>query len=395
MPSPPNDAERQVQLQADALAALARNEAIGGGELEPALAVIAETAARTMQVQRVGVWALGEEGTVLRCVELFELAADRHTRGLELTSHKYPAYFAAAQTQRTIDAHQAQTDPRTREFADDYLAPLGITSMLDAPILRQGRLIGVVCHEHIGPPRRWTDLEQAFAGSIADFAALALETSERRKAEQQLRQLTATLEQRVRRRTDELQQANEQLKQRNVDLQQFTYAVSHDLQEPLRAVAGYCQLLRRRYAGRLDDDADEFLQFAVDGAHRMQRLIDGLLELSRVETSGTSPEWVEAGEALDEALANLAAAIDRSGARVEAETLPRVQADRSQLMRLFQNLVANAIKYRGDDPVLILVTCRETDSVWEFAVRDNGIGIAAEHLERIFQVFQRLHTPEQ
>ena len=178
----------------------------------------------------------------------------------------------------------------------------------------------------------------------------------------------------------------------NEELGQFAYVASHDLQEPLRMVASYTQLLSKRYKGRLDADADEFIAFAVDGANRMQRLIQDLLTYSRVGTKGKVLLDTSSEEALQSALMNLRGAIDESGAQVTHDPLPGVMADEMQLTQLFQNLVGNAIKYHREGvPTVHVSAARSGEEKWLFSVKDNGLGIDARHFERIFGMFQRLH----
>jgi PAS domain S-box-containing protein len=189
----------------------------------------------------------------------------------------------------------------------------------------------------------------------------------------------------------------EALKQSNEDLEQFAYVASHDLQEPLRMVASYTELLGRRYQGRLDADADEFIAFAVDGAARMQRLIQDLLLYSRVGTKGRELVETSANDALGQALLNLRGAIRDSGAVINHEPLPTVMADEMQLTQLFQNVIGNAIKYQdGTAPPEITVSAaRAGDDEWLFSITDNGLGIDAEYFDRIFGMFQRLHKREE
>jgi PAS domain S-box-containing protein len=193
-------------------------------------------------------------------------------------------------------------------------------------------------------------------------------------------------------RAEELQRANEKMQRSNADLEQFAYVASHDLQEPLRAVAGMVQLLQQRYQGQLDARADQYIFHAVEGATRMQTLIDDLLTFSRVGTKGKALAPTDAGQALQAALDNLRAAIDESGAIITHGALPTVMADAMQLAQLFQNLIGNAIKFRGERPPRIDISAQSLAEGWRFAVRDNGIGIEAQYFERIFAVFQRLHT---
>jgi light-regulated signal transduction histidine kinase (bacteriophytochrome) len=197
-----------------------------------------------------------------------------------------------------------------------------------------------------------------------------------------------------RKRTEErLKATAADLARSNAELEQFAYVASHDLQEPLRMVASYTQLLARRYRGRLDQDADEFIEFAVDGARRMQDLINDLLAYSRVGTRALQTVEVDVGELVDHVASDLAAAIDESGARLTRQPdLPIILADPTQLRQLFQNLLANAIKFRGGRRPEVAVTALPTEGGWQFTVRDNGIGIEPQYVERVFILFQRLHT---
>jgi PAS domain S-box-containing protein len=185
------------------------------------------------------------------------------------------------------------------------------------------------------------------------------------------------------------------LERSNRDLQHFAYVASHDLQEPLRMVRGFVELLARRYEGKLGADADEYIHYAVDGATRMQNLIRGLLAYSRVGTQGKSFEPVDTGETLRSALMNLKAAMEESRADVTHDGLPTLPADDVQLAQLFQNLIGNAVKFRGSELPRIHVGVKDAGPEWEFAVTDNGIGFDPEHANRIFQMFQRLHGQNQ
>ena len=186
------------------------------------------------------------------------------------------------------------------------------------------------------------------------------------------------------------------LNRSNEELGQFAYIASHDLQEPLRMVASYTQLLSRRYKGKLDADADEFIAYAVDGASRMQRLIQDLLTYSRVASQGEELLATSSEDALNQALKNLRGAIEDSGAQVTHDPLPTVLADEMQLTQLFQNLVGNAIKYQKPGiPHVHISAARNGSRRWAFAVKDDGLGIDPEYFERIFGMFQRLHKREE
>jgi light-regulated signal transduction histidine kinase (bacteriophytochrome) len=189
-----------------------------------------------------------------------------------------------------------------------------------------------------------------------------------------------------------LREAHEELKRSNSELEQFAYVASHDLQEPLRMVSSYTQLLERRYQDKLDADAREFMGYVVDGAARMKQLIEDLLAYSRVGTKGRDFKPVDLERPLARALANLKAAIDESGAAVSFDPLPTLPVDEGQLAQVLQNLIGNALKFRSSAAPRIHVSSLEKEREWEVAVRDNGIGIEPQYFERIFMVFQRLHN---
>jgi PAS domain S-box-containing protein len=191
----------------------------------------------------------------------------------------------------------------------------------------------------------------------------------------------------------ERENAIKALKRSNEDLKQFAYVASHDLQEPLRMVASYTQLLAERYEDQLDEKANKFIHYAVDGAARMQALIRDLLAFSRVETRAQGFKAVDAHSALGVAIANLKAMIDETATLVTTEDLPSILADESQLTQVFQNLISNGIKFRKPSATPnIHVSAKRLEGQWRFAVQDNGIGIDTKYKDRVFVVFQRLHT---
>ncbi len=189
------------------------------------------------------------------------------------------------------------------------------------------------------------------------------------------------------------EQARE-LQRSNAELEQFAYVASHDLQEPLRKIASFCQALQTRYRGRLDERADQYIDFAVDGAKRMQTLINDLLAFSRVGRSGRAQTEVDLNDALASAQASLAGAIEDSRASVVSDALPTVRGDRGQLASLFQNLIANALKFHGAEAPAVRIAANQRAGEWEISCLDNGIGIDPEYAERIFLIFQRLHSRE-
>ena len=192
-----------------------------------------------------------------------------------------------------------------------------------------------------------------------------------------------------------LAQKVEELARSNRDLEQFAYVASHDLQEPLRMVAAYTQLLAERYQGKLDPQADKYINYAVDGATRMQTLIQDLLAFSRAGRQETGLKLTDFNEIVSQAVKNLQAAIQESGALVKYEHLPTIWANASQLQQVFQNLIGNAIKFRGPATPAIQIAAQEEGPEWLFSVADNGIGISAEHSGNIFVIFKRLHTRQE
>jgi PAS domain S-box-containing protein len=178
----------RIRRHQAAIVTLATDSSLAAGDFAAWATVATEAASAAIDVDRASVWLLGESGRELRCVDLFERSRASHTADIVLTADSYPAYFRCQSAERVIDAHDARTDPRTSEFAEHYLEPLGIMSMLDAAVRVAGRFVGVVCHEHVGGARRWTDDEAAFAGQFADQVAQALLSQERRRAEEALRQ---------------------------------------------------------------------------------------------------------------------------------------------------------------------------------------------------------------
>ncbi|MEG4802488.1 PAS domain S-box protein [Microcoleus sp. ARI1-B5] len=214
-------------------------------------------------------------------------------------------------------------------------------------------------------------------GNMVSCCALVYNITDRKEAEQQMLQLT------------------EDLKRSNEELEQFAYVASHDLQEPLRAVTSYTQLLAQRYQGNLDDRADKYINYIVDGATRMQQLINDLLAYSRLGTRGQEFEPADCNAAVQQSLCNLQIAIAETKAVITCDAMPTVMADESQLVQLFQNLIANGIKFCRQDIPFIHIAARRQESEWVLSVRDNGIGIAPEYADRIFIIFGRLHGRRQ
>jgi signal transduction histidine kinase len=265
-----------------------------------------------------------------------------------------------------IDVSRDANFPRARMVTD-----LGVTAAFAFPVIAAGKVAAVVeffSRHPAEPDERLLEIMR----SVGEQLGRVIERTRAQEA---------------------LQAQARELARSNEELQQFAYVASHDLQEPLRMVASYTQLLEKRYKDKLDTDALEFIHYAVDGARRMQALINDLLAYSRVGTRGKPFTTTDCNIVLKLVLTNLKMAIEESGATVRSEPLPSLVADSTQLVQLFQNLIGNAIKFRREDePPTIQISARRAGEEWEFSFRDNGIGIDPQHWERIFVIFQRLHT---
>lgn len=255
-----------------------------------------------------------------------------------------------------------------------------------------------------------------FAGHPVKIICVEQDITERKKIENSLEEAKNELEMRVEKRTEELKSELEErkraeeelrkseeklkvlikeLKRSNEELQQFAYVSSHDLQEPLRTITSFTQLLERRYKDKLDDDADEFIEYIVEATKRMQNLINDLLDYSRVATRGKEFELTNTNEILKDTISNLHATINENNAEITYDELPKIMGDSGQLLQLFQNLIGNAIKFRKpDEPPKIYILARKENNEYLFSITDNGIGMEPQYAERIFIIFQRLHTRE-
>ncbi|MEP0916466.1 response regulator [Leptolyngbya sp. DQ-M1] len=253
----------------------------------------------------------------------------------------------------------------------EFVQQFQVRAKLVVPILIKSELWGLLIAHHCRSPRNWTEFETELLQQLADQVGIALNQAQ-------------LLEQETRN--------SQELARSNADLQQFAYIASHDLQEPLRMITSYLQLLERRYKDQLDESANDFISYAVDGAARMKTLINDLLAYSRVQTRGKPFELVDCNESVEQAIANLKLAIEDNQATLTCDPLPEVRADRTQMIQLFQNLISNALKFHCAEAPMIRISAEPRSEEWLFRVQDNGIGIEAQYAERIFVIFQRLHN---
>jgi PAS domain S-box-containing protein len=326
-------------------------------------------------------WSLDETENRLHCIEKWGENEPRVQRFLAAGTTSTFVPGDAGIIRRTLKIGEpvwvedvaTKTDFMRAKFA----AEAGLHGAFALPIRMGARVLGAIEFYAREPrrPEEWLlHLGVHVGHQIGSLMA-------RREAEERLRDAHAELE----------QQAAE-LSRSNDELQQFAYVASHDLQEPLRMISSYTQLLGRRYGDRFDENAREFMGYIVEGAGRMKQLIEDLLAYSRVGTKGGEFKPFSAESALERALANLRTTAERAGADVTHDRLPVVNGDEGQLAQVFQNLVGNAIKFRGEEAPRIHVSARFADGDWVFAVRDNGIGFDPQYADRIFLVFQRLHN---
>jgi signal transduction histidine kinase len=338
-------------------------------DLHSVLNLLMEKVASFFPGTAIQIWLVSPESKTL------ERAACRNLNEAEWKGRKLerlPALVTEVVTSKAaVFTRNVQTDARTLD--PSFYRREGIVSYLGVPLLIKAAVIGdlvlLTRRDHV-----FSADEINFLSTLAGQAAGAIHNS--------------LLYEQTRRQAQELTRSN-------AELEQFAYVASHDLQEPLRMITGYTNLLAKRYAAKLDDDAREFMAFAVNGAKRMHVLINDLLSYSRVGTTAKPLAATDCEEVFARTLASLQVAIDESGAVIGKDDLPMVLADESQLGQLFQNLLSNAIKYRGESRPEIHVGCKREAGHWQFSVKDNGIGIDPQYSERIFVIFQRLHTRDE
>jgi PAS domain S-box-containing protein len=329
-------------------------------------------------------WSLDERENRLHCVEFWSEDDPALHQYLQTSSTAtfVPGHAGVIRRTLTTGAPVWVEDLATKtDFLRAKLAAdAGLHAAFALPIALGPMVLGAIefYSREPRPPDDWLlELAVGVGRQIGMLMA-------RREAEEELRRAHAELEAKAR----ELARSNE-------ELQQFAYVASHDLQEPLRMVSSYTQLLGRRYASHLDADAREFMGYIVEGAARMKQLIEDLLAYSRVGTRGREFRDVSSEAALAKALANLRGAAEQAGAAISHDPLPVVTGDEGQLAQLFQNLVGNALKFRGTEPPRVHVSARAEGGEWVFSVADNGIGLDPQYADRIFLMFQRLHNRDE
>jgi signal transduction histidine kinase len=394
----------RVRYQSEALSELARRQVSGVNDIDSFLKHAVETAADVLDVERASAWLYTKDRTRIRCVDLYQRSVNQHSSGQELAETDYPSYFMALRSERTLAASDAHRDPRTTEFSDSYLTPLGIGSMLDAPLRTGGRMVGVICNEHVGKPRVWTLEEQNFAGSLSDLTSLALEAHELKQAQELLQEHSRTLEARVEERTAELrdQQARLAQTEKMAALGSLVAGIAHEINTPLGALQSNTDTMK--YA--IESLKNYLCACAGPGIKDSLKTVDIIDELCRVDRLATDrishivstlktfarldravQDEVDIHEGLESTLILVNHQLRGGGIRIEKDygDIPRITCFPNLLNQVFMNILVNAIQAIPEQGTIRIRTgVRASDASVFVEFKDTGIGIPEGNLRRIF-----------
>jgi PAS domain S-box-containing protein len=345
-------------------------------DLDSLFKLVTEQDAEVLNVAQVGIGFFSPDGTEIVCRDLFIKAQKTHETGHSLKTCNYPHYFKAMENSRILAVNNSLSDPRTCEFAEFYLKPKDINSIMHVPIRLHGQMIGIICHEHIGPAREWTSTEQDFAASVADMIALKLEAAERTKAEQTLEKLNKDLEAAV----QELSQSNRQL-------QDFVHIAAHDLKTPVRGIGTLADWIISDYGNRFDEQGREQIRLLKARVIRIDKLIDGMLQYSKLARTKEKQRQVDLNMMLSDIIHGIR---PPDNIEIAMDSLPDVACEYEHLELVFQNLLTNAVTFMDKTKGLIKVGCTEHGDFWKFYVCDNGPGIDQKYFDKIFKIFQTL-----
>jgi PAS domain S-box-containing protein len=368
--------EHRLRRQTKALADIAHSTNLELAEMDAAIRRLMESAARTFGVDRVSIWFYDEERDVLRCNDLYESPHDRHSSGMEIRRDDCPEYFDALKRDRVLVLPDAQTDPLSIEFAESYLKPLDIQSMLDVPIWSSGELVGVLCHEHVGDARNWTADEVNFAASLTWIVALMLETYRRRETEQRL--VIAR---------DEAEAANRAKSE-------FLANMSHEIRTPMTAMLGFADLIKD--ASLSEPERREYLDVIYRNGNHLLGVINDILDISKIESGGMTIERMMTSPAqiLSDAVSLMRARAIEKNLTLELEfatDIPeRINTDPVRLRQILLNLIGNAIKFTNDGGVRVGARFRETPGCEPqlfIDIVDSGIGLTDEQVAKLFRPF--------
>lgn len=344
-------------------------------DLQSSLKAIIETCSQFLRVERVSCWLFNETRTEIICQDLFTQKDKQHQSGFCLKAKDYPRYFQALEENLLLVCEDARKDLKTSEFEENYLIPHNVYSLMDAPIRLAGKVIGVLCHEHVGKKRIWKEEEQEFATCASGMISIALLISQLRETEQALQKKTTELE------------------RSNKSLSEFAYIASHDLQEPLYIITAYLDNIRNQHQNKLDDPLRNLIDRIYNAALRMSQLTHDLLKYARVNIRNKIFEEVNLNDLIQKIWQDLELRAKEAHATLVIEKLPILFADKPQIEQLFINLLSNALKFRSaSQSTHIKISSRNISDQWtEISIEDNGIGIEKDYLEKIFKPFQRLH----
>jgi len=345
-------------------------------DLDSLFKLITEQNADILNTAQTSIWFYNPERTEIICRDMFIKAKNTHESGMLLKAHDYPQYFKAMENSRVLAANNAQTDLRTCEFTETYLKSKGITSMMDVPIRLHGQVIGLICHEHIGSPKEWTNSDQDFAASVADMVALKLEAAERAKAEQALEKLNKDLEAAV-----------QELSRSNIQLQDFVHIAAHDLKTPVRGIGTLADWIISDYGDQFDAQGREQLSLLKTRVVRIDELIDGMLRFSKIVRTREKERQVDLNMMLSEIIYGITPS---DNIEIALDSLPDVTCEYEHLELVFHNLLTNAVTFMDKTKGLIKVGCVEQGDFWKFYVCDNGPGIEQKYFDKIFKIFQTL-----
>jgi signal transduction histidine kinase/CheY-like chemotaxis protein len=387
-PLPPEiamaDATRRSHLlknQQAALLELAKSDALRDGNLTQALHAITAAAGEVLDIERVSIWVFEEDRSAIRLLDLYQRSVRSHQSGTILLASQYPAYFQAIETEEhAIAAHDAHHDPRTKEFSGSYLTPLNIGAMLDAPVRRKGRVVGILCHEHVGGSRAWTADDENVASSLATMVTLAMEATDRREAERDLRI------------------AKEAAEVASKAKSEFLASMSHEIRTPMNAIIGMADVL---WDTPLTAEQRKYLRVVRRAGGSLLSLINDILDLSKVEAGRLELDSVEfdLNELIEKAVEILALRANDKGLELACHLSPDVPCqligDPNRLHQILVNLIGNAIKFTDHGSVVLRVLpdpdIRRPGAI-RFSIEDTGIGIPEDKLGSIFESFTQAHS---
>lgn len=386
--------DQRLLSQNAVLTLLAQRPMATAASLQDGFRELCVTAATTLKVERASIWLLEDDNTQMRCQCLFHGSTGVSDPGTVLTANEYPRYFTALLENRVIAADDAHTDARTREFRAGYLMTLGIGAMLDAPIRAGGHLVGVICHEHVGPARHWTLDEQNFAGSMGDMASLMMESASRSTAELALQEANQALEEKVARRTEQLRVANKKLREIDKLKSMFIASMSHELRTPLNSIIGFTGVVLQGISGAINERQKDQLGRVFNSARHLLSLITDVIDISKIEAGYVQVyrEDFRVDELLEEALSTVQPQRTEKGLELITDIAPdlHVTSDRKRLLQCVLNLLSNAVKYTEKGG--ITVRLRPDADCILIEVEDTGIGISSEAQKRLFEPFERVDS---